>query len=84
VNRTKAVQIAAGPKFFNQDPAVLQFVMDNPADRVTYGDLRLIKSEFEELMELSMAAGTIKHHSPYENYVDESFVKAIKPARIAL
>jgi len=84
VNRTKAVQIAAGPKFFNQDPAVLQFVMDNPSDRVTYGDLRLIKSEFEELMELSVAAGTIKRHSPYENYVDESFVRNITPARIAL
>jgi NitT/TauT family transport system substrate-binding protein len=83
-NRAKAVQIAAGPKFFNQDPNVLQFVMDNPADRVTYGDLRLIKSEFEELMELSIAAGTIKHHSRYENYVDESFVKSIKPARITL
>jgi NitT/TauT family transport system substrate-binding protein len=83
-NRTKAVQIAAGPKFFNQDPAVLQFVMDNPSDRVTYGDLRLIKSEFEELMELSVAAGTIKRHSPYENYVDESFVRNITPARIAL
>ncbi len=83
-NRTKAVQIAAGPKFFNQDPAVLQFVMDNPADRVTYGDLRLIKAEFEELMELSIAAGTIKHHSRYENYVDESFVKGITPARITL
>jgi len=83
-NRAKAVQIAAGPKFFNQDPNVLQFVMDNPSDRVTYGDLRLIKSEFEELMELSIAAGTIKHHSRYENYVDESFVKAIAPASIAL
>jgi NitT/TauT family transport system substrate-binding protein len=83
-NRTKAVQIAAGPKFFNQDPAVLQFVMDNPSDRVTYGDLRLIKSEFEELMELSMAAGTIKHHSKYENYVDESFVRNIAPARVTL
>ena len=83
-HRAKAVQIAAGPKFFNQDPNVLQFVMDNPSDRVTYGDLRLIKSEFEELMELSIAAGTIKHHSRYENYVDESFVKAIAPASIAL
>lgn len=83
-NRTKAVQIAAGPKFFNQDPNVLQFVMDNPADRVTYGDLRLIKSEFEELMQLSIAAGTIKHNSPYANYVDESFVRNIKPVRIAL
>ena len=83
-NRTKAVQIAAGPKFFNQDPNVLQFVMDNPSDRVTYGDLRLVKSEFEELMQLSIAAGTIKHHSPYENYVDESFVKGIKPVQITL
>jgi len=83
-NRTKAVEIAAGPKFFNQDPAVLQFVMENPADRVTYGDLRLIKSEFEELMELSIAAGTIKRHAPYENYVDESFVRNAKAARITL
>jgi NitT/TauT family transport system substrate-binding protein len=83
-NRAKAVQIAAGPKFFNQDPNVLQFVMDNPPDRVTYGDLRLVKSEFEELMQLSVAAGTIKHHSAYENYVDESFVTNIAPVRIAL
>ena len=83
-NRTKAVQIAAGPKFFNQDPNVLQYVMDNPSDRVTYGDLRLIRSEFEELMQISIAAGTIKRHYPYENYVDESFVKAITPVRIAL
>ncbi len=83
-NRTKAVQIAAGKKFFNQDPAVLQFVMDNPYDRVTYGDLRLIKAEFEELMDLSIAAGTIKRRSPYENYVDESFVKGILPERITI
>jgi NitT/TauT family transport system substrate-binding protein len=83
-NRTKAVQIAAGAKYFNQDPNVLQFVMDNPADRVTYGDLRLIRSEFEELMQLSIAAGTIKHNSPFENYVDDSFVKSIKPVRITL
>jgi NitT/TauT family transport system substrate-binding protein len=83
-NRTKAVQIAAGPKFFNQDPAVLQFVMDHPANRVTYADLRLIRSEFEELMELSMAAGTIRRRASYESYVDESFVRNIAPARIAL
>jgi NitT/TauT family transport system substrate-binding protein len=83
-NRTKAVQIAAGPKFFNQDPNILQYVMDNPSDRVTYGDLRLIRSEFEELMQLSITAGTIKRNAPYENYVDESFVKNMLPATIAL
>ncbi len=83
-NRTKAVQIAAGRKFFNQDPAILQFVMDNPSDRVTYGDLRMIKTEFEEIMDLSLAAGTLKRRANYENYVDESFVRAITPIRIGL
>jgi NitT/TauT family transport system substrate-binding protein len=83
-NRNKAVEIAAGPKFFNQDPNVLRFVMENPADRVTYGDLRLIKSEFEEMLQLSLDAGTIKKSAPFENYVDTSFVKAIKPVTIAL
>ena len=40
-NRNKAVAIAAGRKFFNQDPNIIRFVMENPTDRVTYGDLRM-------------------------------------------
>ena len=60
-NRDKAVQIAAGRQYFNQDPKIIRFVMENPTDRVTYGDLRMIRAEFEELMQLSMEAGTIKH-----------------------
>lgn len=83
-NRAKAVEIAAGPTFFNQDPKVLMYVMENPPDRVTYGDLRLVKAEFEELMQLSLEAGTIARHVPYEKYVDESFVKNAKPASISL
>jgi len=83
-NREKAVQIAAGPKFFNQDPKIIRFVMRNPSDRVTYGDLRMIRTEFEELMQLSLAAGTIKHPIPYETYVDERFARAAQPAAIPL
>ena len=83
-NRNKAVAIAAGKKFFNQDPNIIQFVMDHPTDRVTYGDLRMIRQEFEELMQLSMEAGTIKHPIAYESYVDESFVKAARATSIAL
>ncbi|RZL37865.1 MAG: ABC transporter substrate-binding protein [Rubrivivax sp.] len=83
-NREKAIQIAAGRKFFNQDPAILRFVMENPTDRVTYGDLRMIRAEFEELMQLSLQAGTLKAPVPYEKYVDESFVKAAKGAPIML
>jgi NitT/TauT family transport system substrate-binding protein len=83
-SREKAVTIAAGRKYFNQDPNVLRFVMQNPADRVTYGDLRMIRAEFDELMQLSIEAGTIKRPIAYENYVDDSFVKAIKPVTISL
>ena len=84
LNRAKAVSIASGRKFFNQDPAVLKFVMENPADRVTYGDLRMLRPEFDDLMKLSMEAGTLKKPVAYESYVDESFVKNIKPIAIAL
>jgi NitT/TauT family transport system substrate-binding protein len=83
-NREKAVQIAAGPKFFNQDPKIIRFVMRNPPDRVTYGDLRMVRPEFEELMRLSLEAGTIKHPIAYEKYVDEQFARNAHPASIAL
>jgi NitT/TauT family transport system substrate-binding protein len=83
-NRTKGVEIAAGQNYFNQDVNVLRYVMENPSDRVTYGDLRLIKPEFEELMQISIEAGTLKRRFAYENYVDESFVRNMVPARIAL
>jgi NitT/TauT family transport system substrate-binding protein len=84
VNREKAIGIAAGRQFFNQDPNILRFVMENPTDRVTYGDLRMIRAEFEELMQLSIEAGTIKHPIAYEKYMDERFARNAKPAVIAL
>ncbi|HEY6452734.1 MAG TPA: hypothetical protein VIX87_09065, partial [Steroidobacteraceae bacterium] len=83
-NRATAVAIAAGKDYFNQDPRIIQYVMDNPTDRVTYGDLRMIPSEFDELMRLSMAAGTIKHPIPFDTYADDRFVRLAKPAAIAL
>jgi NitT/TauT family transport system substrate-binding protein len=83
-NRDKAVAIAAGKNFFNQDPNILKFVMENPTDRVTYGDLRMVRQEFEDLMQLSIQAGTIKHPIPYETYMDESFAQQAQPATISL
>jgi len=83
-NRDRAVAIAAGRDFFNQDPNILRFVMENPTDRVTYGDLRMIRSEFEELMQLSIEAGTIQRPIPYESYLDESFARNAQPIAIML
>jgi len=44
----------------------------------------MVRSEFEELMQLSIEAGTLKRPVAYEKYVDESFAKAAKPAVIKL
>ncbi|RYY75125.1 MAG: ABC transporter substrate-binding protein [Gammaproteobacteria bacterium] len=84
INRDKAVAIAAKREFFNQDPNILKFVMETPTDRVTYGDLRMIKSEFEDLMQLSIEAGTLKRPVAYETYMEERFTKAAQPTTIIL
>ena len=83
-NREKAIQIAARREYFNQDPNILRFVMKEPPDRVTYGDLRMVRQEFEELMQMSVAAGTLKRPVAYGKYVDESFAQAAKPVPITL
>jgi len=83
-NRMKAVEIAASRAYFNQDPNILRFVMSNPPDRVTYGDLRMVPREFDELMQLSMEAGNLKHPVPYTTYVDDSFARAATPSPITL
>lgn len=83
-NRARGVQIAASRKFFNQDPKILQFVMDNPSDRVTYGDLRMLRPEFDDLMRLSLQAGTLKKPAAFEQYADERFVKAVRPVAVEI
>ena len=83
-NREKAIEIAAGRKYFNQDPNILRFVMTNPADRVTYGDLRMVRQEFDDLMQQAVAAGSLKHPVPYETYVDDSFGRAATPVPIVI
>jgi NitT/TauT family transport system substrate-binding protein len=83
-HRSRAAEIASSNKYFNQDRAILQYVMDNPTDRVTYGDLRMIKEEFDDLMHLSLEAGTLKSSVAFERYIDLRFVNAAAPARIAL
>jgi NitT/TauT family transport system substrate-binding protein len=83
-HRNQASEIAAARAFFNQDPSIIRFVMENPTDRVTYGDMRMIRTEFDELMQLSVEAGTLKSAVPFEQYADESFVKAAQPSVISL
>lgn len=83
-HRHLAADLAARREFFNQDSALIRYVMDNPKDRVTYGDLRLVRAEFEELMQLAVEGNILKRPVPYERYVDDSFVRAYRPTAIKL
>ena len=46
--------------------------------------LQRIRSEFAELLQLSLEAGTLRARVAYEKYRDESFVKAARAAAITL
>jgi NitT/TauT family transport system substrate-binding protein len=81
-NRHTAAELASHPSFFGQDPKVLRFVMDNPPDRVTYGDLRLVRFEFDAVMRLAAEAGVLPRPVAYERYTDERFMRAFTPKTI--
>jgi NitT/TauT family transport system substrate-binding protein len=83
-NRILAAEVAATPRFFNQKAEVLKHVVTNPPDRVTYGDLRLIRAEFDEIMQLAVEARIIPRPVPYEKYVDESFIKNFRSVDITI
>jgi NitT/TauT family transport system substrate-binding protein len=83
-NRHLAADLAARREFFGQDSSLLRFVRDNPKDRVTYGDLRIVRSEMDEIMNLAYEGKVLKHKVPYEKYVDESFMLNYHPAEIKL
>lgn len=83
-HRHLAADLAARRDFFNQDSSLIRFVMDNPKDRITYGDLRLVKAEFDELMQLAYEGKILRRPVPYEKYVDDSFVRAYRPTDIKI
>jgi NitT/TauT family transport system substrate-binding protein len=81
-NRTTAARIASERSIFNQAFELIRWVMERPSDRVTYGDLRLIRAEFDEMMRLSIDARIIDHPIPYDKYVDDTFMRRFKPVAI--
>ena len=83
-NRHLAADLAARREYFGQDSSLLRFVMDNPRDRVTYGDLRLIRSELDDIMQLALEGNVLARRVDYDKYVDESFMRAYRPREIKL
>ena len=71
-NRMAAAD-AVATQYYNQDPRLLRFVLSKPPDRVTYGNLRLAKEEFQRIHDLALEAGIITEPIAFEQYADTRF-----------
>jgi NitT/TauT family transport system substrate-binding protein len=71
-HRMKAAD-AVATQYYNQNPRLLRFVLSKPPDRVTYGNLRLAKQEFDAIAQLALEAGILKKPIAFEEYADTRF-----------
>ena len=71
-HRMKAAEVVA-TQYYHQNPRLLRFVLSKPPDRVTYGNLRLARQEFEYMSQLALEAGILKKPIAYEEYADPRF-----------
>jgi NitT/TauT family transport system substrate-binding protein len=80
-NRMQAADFSA-EHYYNQDPALLRFVLSRPPDRVKYTNLKVVRKDFEEIQTLAVEAGIMNGTVGFDDYTDSSFVQdesAIQP-----
>jgi len=73
-HRMQASEFVA-KNYYNQDPALLRFVLSQPPDRVKYTRLTPLRKDFEEIQALGIEAGILQGTIHFEDYVDDSFVR---------
>jgi len=75
-HRMEAADVAA-KHYYLQNPELLKFVLSKPVDRVKYTHLAPLKQDFDEIMNLAVEMGILARPLPFEEYVDDSFVKPL-------
>jgi NitT/TauT family transport system substrate-binding protein len=65
--------IVAGKVFYNQPPALLDFVLTKDLQRVKYTDLKPPKERFDEMMDLFVEFKLMPRKMNFEEYCDTSF-----------
>ncbi|MEP6756505.1 MAG: ABC transporter substrate-binding protein [Chthonomonadales bacterium] len=71
-HRKDAATLAA--TYFRQDPKLLNYVLTQPADRVTYRNLNPTDDEMQKIMDMGMSLGFIKKSIPMNELMDRSFI----------
>jgi len=62
-----------GRYYYNQKPALLQWALTRPIDRVTYHSLAPRKSDFDMVRDMMIETGVLDQKIPFEQYTDLRF-----------
>lgn len=71
-HRKRAAEVV-GKLFYNQDPKLLEYVLTQPLDRVSYTNLLPPKETFDEIMDLAVEMNVITKRMQFEEYCDTQF-----------
>lgn len=71
-HRKDAAKLAS--VYFRQDEKLLNYVLTQPADRVTYRHLNPTDEEMQRIMDMGMSLGFIKKKVPLTELMDRSFI----------
>lgn len=69
----KDASLVVGNMFYNQKPALLEYVLTKDVKRVRYSDLKPPKENFDEMMQLAFDMKLLPRMMKFEEYADVSF-----------
>jgi NitT/TauT family transport system substrate-binding protein len=82
-NRMAAAKVAA--PYYHQDQKLLEYVLSQPPDRVSYRMLTPTDEDLTEIMKYAIKAGILEHPIALTDLVDRQFIPAhIEPAAIVV
>ena len=80
-HRLDAARLAA--PYYNQDQKLLEFVLTQPPDRVSYRQLTPSDDDMREIEKYAIKAGILAHEIPLDDLIDRRFIPdQILPAKI--
>jgi NitT/TauT family transport system substrate-binding protein len=80
-NRLEAAKVAA--PYFRQDQKLLEYVLTQPPDRVSYRHLTPTDDDMQQIMKYAVKAGILKAPLDVSDIVDRRFIpRDIQPAKI--
>jgi NitT/TauT family transport system substrate-binding protein len=84
-NRLAAARLVARTEYYNQDQKLLDFVLTQPPDRVSYRQLTPTDEDMRSIMHYAIKAGVLHKQIELRDLVDLRFIpEHIRPADIAV